>query len=293
MAAPAHRPLRLVLDTNVVVAGLLWNGPPRRLIELAIEGDAVELFSRAVLLDELAHTLGYSKFSARIATFGTSIAALVAQYMALVSLVAPVSVPHVVVNDADDDHVIAAALEPGSGLASCQPPPSKSPPRPAPCASNSPTRAKGQVLPVAPNSLPTAISLPAQTVVWPDSWPAANPAAFANGSGAWLASHSFNAAFTRVCQPTPPALKAPSTSASRRMATCSFGGFLPGPRARRMAAIVAATPPPGVTMARDQLTLSWPVDCAGAAAWAAAICAALKVSKVVVGFLAIGIAAGD
>ena len=110
MAAPVHRPLRLVLDTNVVVAGLLWNGPPRRLIELAIEGDAVELFSRAVLLDELAHTLGYSKFSARIATFGTSIAALVAQYMALVSLVAPVSVPHVVVNDADEDHVIAAAV---------------------------------------------------------------------------------------------------------------------------------------------------------------------------------------
>ena len=112
MAAPVHRPLRLVLDTNVVVAGLLWNGPPRRLIELAIEGDTVELFSSAVRLDELAHTLGYSKFSARIAIFGTSIAALVAQYMALVSLVAPVSVPHVVVNDADDDedHVIAAAV---------------------------------------------------------------------------------------------------------------------------------------------------------------------------------------
>ena len=110
MAAPVHRPLRLVLDTTVVVAGLLWNGLPRRLIELAIEGDAVELFSRAVLLDELAHTLGYSKFSARIATFGTSIAALVAQYTALVSLVAPVSVPRVVVNDADGDHVVATAV---------------------------------------------------------------------------------------------------------------------------------------------------------------------------------------
>ena len=105
-----HLPLRPVLDTTVVIAGLLWNGPPRRLIELAIEGDAVELFSSAVQLDELAHTLGYSKFSARIAIFGTSIAALVAQYTALVSLVAPVSVPHVVVNDADGDHVIAAAV---------------------------------------------------------------------------------------------------------------------------------------------------------------------------------------
>jgi putative PIN family toxin of toxin-antitoxin system len=110
MAASVHQPLRLVLDTNIVVAGLLWNGPPRRLIELAIDGEAVELYSSAVLLDELAHTLGYSKFAARIHSFGTSIAALVAQYTALVSLVAPTSVPRIVANDADDDHVIAAAV---------------------------------------------------------------------------------------------------------------------------------------------------------------------------------------
>ena len=110
MAGSVHPPLRLVLDTNVVVAGLLWNGPSRRLIELAIEGDAVELYSSAVLLDELAHTLGYSKFAARIESFGTGIAALVAQYTALVSIVAPASLPRVVANDADDDHVIAAAV---------------------------------------------------------------------------------------------------------------------------------------------------------------------------------------
>jgi putative PIN family toxin of toxin-antitoxin system len=109
MADSSTQPLRLVLDTNVVVAGLLWNGPPRRLLEAAIAGDA-ELYSSAVLLDELAHTLGYSKFAARIDSFGTSIAALVAQYTALVSLVAPASVPRVVANDADDDHVIAAAV---------------------------------------------------------------------------------------------------------------------------------------------------------------------------------------
>jgi putative PIN family toxin of toxin-antitoxin system len=63
-----------------------------------------------VLLDELAHTLGYSKFDQRIEALNTSIAALLAQYTALVRLVAPVSVPRVVANDADDDHVIAAAV---------------------------------------------------------------------------------------------------------------------------------------------------------------------------------------
>ena len=110
MPGSAQWPQRLVLDTNIVVAGLLWNGPPRRLIELAIEGEVIELFSSPMLLDELTHTLGKSKFTARIESFGTSRAALVAQFTTLVSLVAPVSVPRVVADDADDDHVIAAAV---------------------------------------------------------------------------------------------------------------------------------------------------------------------------------------
>jgi putative PIN family toxin of toxin-antitoxin system len=109
MAASGTRPPRLVLDTNVVVAALLWSGPPRRLLQAAIEGE-VELFSSAVLLDELAHTLGYAKFVRSIERFGTSSAVLVAHYTALVSLVVPVSVPRVVANDTDDDHVIAAAV---------------------------------------------------------------------------------------------------------------------------------------------------------------------------------------
>lgn len=109
MVDSMHQPLRLVLDTNVVVAGLLWNGPPRQLLEAAIAGE-VELFSSAALLDELAHTLGYAKFAGRIEAFGTHITALVAQYTALVSLVAPAGVPRIVANDADDDHVIAAAV---------------------------------------------------------------------------------------------------------------------------------------------------------------------------------------
>ena len=103
-------PLRLVLDTNIVVAGLLWNGPPRRLIELAIEGDIVELFSSPALLDELVHTLGYAKFADRIQTSATSVAKLTTQYATMVSVVMPTIVPRVVTSDADDDHVIAAAV---------------------------------------------------------------------------------------------------------------------------------------------------------------------------------------
>lgn len=53
--------MRLVLDTNVVVSGLIWDGPPKRLLDLAVRGD-IALFSSTVLLDELAGVLERRKF---------------------------------------------------------------------------------------------------------------------------------------------------------------------------------------------------------------------------------------
>lgn len=104
---PSHR---VVLDTNIVVAGLLWSGPPRRLMLEAVSGSNLECFSSPVLIDELRHTLAYPKFAKRIEQSGTSLELLVAQYAALVSLVTPMTVPRVVHGDAEDDHVLAAAL---------------------------------------------------------------------------------------------------------------------------------------------------------------------------------------
>ena len=102
--------MRLLLDTNVVIAGLLWEGPPRRLLDLAINGD-VALFSSPTLIDELAHTLNYPKFSQRIAArCATTPSALTVRYSALVTLITPVDVPRVIEQDADDDQVLACAL---------------------------------------------------------------------------------------------------------------------------------------------------------------------------------------
>ena len=61
--------MRLVLDTNVVVSGLFWGGPPRRLLDLAREGRVV-LFSSGVLLDELAGVLERDKFAAFLCVTG-------------------------------------------------------------------------------------------------------------------------------------------------------------------------------------------------------------------------------
>jgi putative PIN family toxin of toxin-antitoxin system len=101
--------MRLVLDTNVVVAGLLWTGPPRRLLDRTIDS-AHTLYSSPALVDELAHTLRYQKFVQRIGLSGSSALGLVAQYSALVTLLSPIQVPRVIEHDADDDQVIAVAV---------------------------------------------------------------------------------------------------------------------------------------------------------------------------------------
>lgn len=89
---------------------LLWHGAPRGLIDLAIDDETISLYSSPVLIEELANTLGYQRFVKRIALFDTSIAALVAQYEAMVTLVSPTHTPRVVTSDPDDDHVIACAV---------------------------------------------------------------------------------------------------------------------------------------------------------------------------------------
>lgn len=102
--------LRLLLDTNVVVSGLLWGGHSRQLLQRAIDG-SVALYCSPVLIDELGQTLRYDKLQRRIASLQTTAQALVTYYVALVTIVVPHVVPRVISHDADDDHVLACALE--------------------------------------------------------------------------------------------------------------------------------------------------------------------------------------
>ena len=102
--------LRLVLDTNVVVSGLLWGGHSRRLLELALT-DTVALYTSPVLVEELNQTLHCAKLAKRIAALQTTAQDLSERYSAMATLVVPQQVPRVIARDADDDQVLACALE--------------------------------------------------------------------------------------------------------------------------------------------------------------------------------------
>ena len=102
--------MRIVLDTNVVLSALLWRGKPYQLFETIRQRNDVQLYSSAVLTEELADVLSRPFAIERLVLIGSSAREVLADYFEVVDLVEPVEAPRVVPRDADDDHVIAAAV---------------------------------------------------------------------------------------------------------------------------------------------------------------------------------------
>ena len=100
--------MRLVLDTNIVVSGLIWGGAPRQLLDLARD-EHIALFSSSVLLNELAAVLARDKFAAMLAAKGMTPAFLMQRYGLLTKLVTPLAIERTV-RDPDDDAVLATAI---------------------------------------------------------------------------------------------------------------------------------------------------------------------------------------
>lgn len=101
--------MRIVADTNTALSGLLWQGPPRRLLDLARERK-VSLYTSVTLLAELAEVIAREKFAERVRAAGLSAAELVQDYERLTEVVTPEPLLAPVSRDPDDDHVLACAL---------------------------------------------------------------------------------------------------------------------------------------------------------------------------------------
>ena len=101
--------MRFVLDTNLLVSGVIAAGLPRRLVDGAKAGE-FELCTSETLLAELLDVLSRNKFAAGFAHAKLTPAGIVDDLRRLAIVVSPTSVPRVVPTDPDDDHVLAAAL---------------------------------------------------------------------------------------------------------------------------------------------------------------------------------------
>lgn len=80
--------MRIVVDTNTVLSGLLWQGPPRRLLDLGRTHD-VTLCTSVLLIEELAEVIARDKFAQRLRTAGLSAKILVQDYARIAELIDP------------------------------------------------------------------------------------------------------------------------------------------------------------------------------------------------------------
>lgn len=100
--------MKLVLDTNVVIAALVADGLCRDLVRRRVRGH--ELCTSELLLKELSATLKRKfKVSATDVPW-------VHEYRCRATLVKPVPLAHPVCRDSDDDVVLATAVAAGAGF---------------------------------------------------------------------------------------------------------------------------------------------------------------------------------
>ncbi len=95
---------RLVLDTNIVISGVLFGGPPRSILELALEG-AIELFSSPEMEDELEQVLR-TKFPEHLPAIQETLFAL----HELTTLTLPRRTVRIIREDPSDNRILECAL---------------------------------------------------------------------------------------------------------------------------------------------------------------------------------------
>jgi len=101
--------VRAVVDTNVLVSGLLWYGAPHAVMERLRSG-TLALVSSPALMAELADVIGRANFDAVLARSNTSRERLLAEVRQLAEIVEPPPLPAPVCRDPDDDKVLALAI---------------------------------------------------------------------------------------------------------------------------------------------------------------------------------------
>lgn len=101
--------MRIVIDTNVLLSGLLWHGTPHTLLSHVRSGTAELMMSHA-LFEELTEVIARRKFAAILQRTTRTPERILSELHALAEMVAVPPLPLPVCRDPDDDAVLACAL---------------------------------------------------------------------------------------------------------------------------------------------------------------------------------------
>jgi putative PIN family toxin of toxin-antitoxin system len=99
--------MRVVVDTNVAVSGLLWPGPPNQILKWARDG-ILEIVACEETTPELKRVLQYKRFAQRLFMLETNAVEVFAYFLNLVSFVpTPDLIPREIVEDPFDNFFLA------------------------------------------------------------------------------------------------------------------------------------------------------------------------------------------
>lgn len=101
--------MRAVIDTNVLISGLLWHGAPHRLLE-RVRGGELVLITSPALLAELAEVIGRAKFGVIFERSNTSQERILDELQRMMEVIKPPSLQKPVCRDPDDDEVLALGI---------------------------------------------------------------------------------------------------------------------------------------------------------------------------------------
>lgn len=100
--------MRIVLDTNIWISGILWRGAPHRIIIAAEEGK-IEICASFEILRELFGVLQREKFSSFFKASGIQLEDVCAQVIRLSTVVKVNFVVDAIADDPEDNKFLACA----------------------------------------------------------------------------------------------------------------------------------------------------------------------------------------
>lgn len=101
--------MREVIDTNVLLSGLLWRGPPHEVFR-HVRAGTLAMVSNPILLAELANVIERPKFDAIFIRANLSRDRALTEIRLLAQLVVSPSLALPICRDPDDDHLLALAV---------------------------------------------------------------------------------------------------------------------------------------------------------------------------------------
>ena len=103
--------MKVIIDTNVAVSGLLWSGPPNQIMRW-IRDKLLIAYGFEKTTEELNKTLNYVKFLKRLQELDTTPEEVFAYFMNLIHYVpVPKNIPGIIKKDLFDNIFLALAVQ--------------------------------------------------------------------------------------------------------------------------------------------------------------------------------------